>query len=109
MLKEKRNFLKSLNSFLFMFNIFLLFVFVYTKYFMYKKKINIRYIDKKIVKTINEDRNYQIELTYLTNPERLKKIYEFLKINKIGDFDKGRIINSYEIKTFDQLKTENIF
>ena len=84
-------------------NIFALFALFCTKYYVYSVKEKINNIEKHIIIAKEEQNNLFLEIDYLTNPIRLKNIYDILnKSNKLNmQYTKiGQEINMQEFRKF---------
>ena len=88
-------------------NIFALFALFCTKYYVYSVKENINNIEKQIIISKKEQNNLFLEIDYLTNPTRLKNIYNILNRNNILNMQYttiGQEITMNEFKEFLQKK-----
>lgn len=96
--------LSNIKNFLFVVCVFLFCVLISVKNKVYKIKSNIREIDNKIVVLNKEAEVVNLELTYLTTPERLKNIYANIKENNISiDFDDSVLVAKTQIKDIMEL------
>lgn len=88
-------------------NIFALFALFCTKYYVYSVKENINNIEKQIIISKKEQNNLFLEIDYLTNPTRLKNIYNILNRNNILNMQYttiGQEITMNKFKEFLQKK-----
>lgn len=69
----------TIKNFLFILTLFLFCVLIFVKNKVYKIKSDIRDVNNKIVLLDKESEVVELELTYLSRPERLKNIYTKIK------------------------------
>lgn len=81
----------------------LLFLLIIIKYKIYKLKDQIRIIDDNIFQLQNNKRTSAIEWSYLTSPDRLKKIYMNIEKNKKITFEEREMITFNQIKNINNL------
>lgn len=106
--------LNTLKNFLFILSLCLFCVLIVVKNNIYKIKNNIRNIEYKIVMLDKEKEIIDLELTYLTSPDRLKNIYNKIKeehlttsINNNILTVKGQIKNVGKLIPYYYTKVEN--
>ena len=87
-------------------NIFALFVLFCTKYYVYNIKENINSIEKHIVNAKNKQDNLSLEIDYLTNPARLKNIYNILEKNYKLNMQHATIGQEANLQEFKELLKE---
>ena len=106
--------LNTLKNFLFILSLCLFCVLIIVKNNIYKIKNNIRNIEHKIVMLDKEKEVIDLELTYLTSPNRLKNIYNKIKeehlttgVNNNILTVKGQLKNIRELIPYYYTKVEN--
>lgn len=99
------NALKTIKKFLSIFCIFLFFILIFTKNKIYKIKSDIRDVDDKIIRVEKEKEIINLELAYLSNPNRLKKIYAKIQNMNISNIDTNNnvILVKKQIKNMREL------
>ena len=108
MLKEDKiqNFSTLLLELLKIINICALIGLFCTKYYVYKTKENINSIEKQVISLQNEQNNLLLELNYLTNPARLKNIYNLLEQDNKLHMQQTLIGQEITIEEFKDLLQE---
>lgn len=89
--------------FLKMIIITLLFLLITIKYKIYKLKDHIKIIDENIFQLQANKGTLAIEWSYLTNPERLKKIYLNIEKSKKINFEERKMVSFNQIKNINNL------
>ena len=74
--KMLENILKILNKLLNLILIVCFFIFIFVRYKIFILKSSLKEIDIKIAEIKNKNAIFDIEISYLTNPERLARIYK---------------------------------
>lgn len=96
--------LNTFKNFLLITCVFLFYVMVFVKNKTFKIKKNIRDIETKIVMLDKEIEVIDLELTYLSNPNRLKNIYSKVKqIDIPTNIDDKTLIAKEQIKDIKTL------
>lgn len=83
--KMLKNIINMIKNSLLLVLIFLLVTMLFVKSEVYKIKKNIREIDEKILALDKQKEILNLELTFLTRPERLKQIYKAMKDINLKD------------------------
>lgn len=99
---NRKNFTKIIVNCLKIANVIALFTLIYVKYHVYKLKENINKIDNQIELIKGEQRNLEIEWDYLTNPERLMKIYNNLNKKQKLDMQYTQINQETTLDNFNK-------
>lgn len=97
------NFLNFIKNFLLISSVFLFCILIFTKYKIFQLKKNIRNIESDIILLEKEKEILNLEIVYLTNPERLKKIYSKIKKMNIKTFNNKELISVNQIKDIKNL------
>jgi hypothetical protein len=76
---------------------------IFTKYKIFNLKSNVRSIEKEIIQLEKQKNTLDLELAYLTRPERLKELY--VKVKKLNNryFDDKELISINQIKDIKTL------
>lgn len=90
------NIINTMKNFLFVLMLFLILVMIFVKVRVYKIKRNIREIENKILALDKEMEVLNLELTYLSRPERLKQIYYVIK--NVDNIDNNGMLKVEQIK-----------
>lgn len=102
MLIFNESFFLKIRRLLYVFILFLIFFMVFAKCKIYNLKKEIREIDNNILELYRNKDSLITELNYLSNPERLNKIYSKLLGKKL--INERFIISHREIKDMQSIK-----
>ncbi len=98
-----KEFLILFENFLFMSSFLSFFCLIGVKYKIFQLKKNIRDIQENIVILEKQKKTLDLEIVYLSSPNRLKRIYTEVQKMKIEEFNNRELVTVKQIKDLKNL------
>ncbi len=98
-----KDFLILFKNFLFISSFMSFFCLIGIKYRIFQLKKNVRDIQENIVMLEKQKKILDLEIVYLSNPNRLKRIYAEVQKMKIKDFNDRELVTVKQIKDLKNL------